>query len=101
MVCNRCIMVVNNIFHEFGYSPVTVILGEVEIKEEINLEKLKVLDQKLRSLGFEIIDDSKGLLIEKIKNLVIKLVHYGQDNEHKNYSAIIESNLNRDYNYLQ
>jgi len=93
-------MAVEKAFQEAGYFPVSISLGEVETKETIRQEDLKVLNKKLLDLGFEIIDDSKAQLIEKIKNIIIGLVHYDQDDEHLNYSILIESKLNRDYNYL-
>jgi AraC family transcriptional regulator len=100
MVCNRCIMAVTDVFKEEGYIPESVSLGEVDTKEEIPSGDMENISHKLQDLGFEIIDDSKGQLIEKIKNIIIELVHYGKDDEHFNYSTLIESELHKDYNYL-
>ena len=100
MVCNRCIMAVTDVFRNAGHNPESVSLGEVETKEEIPSTDGEIISRKLQELGFEIIDDNKGQLIEKIKNIIIELVHYGKDDEHFNYSTLIESELHKDYNYL-
>ena len=100
MVCNRCITAVKNTFTEAGYIPASVILGEVETKEEIDPESMSGISRELAKQGFEIIDDGKSRTIEKIKNLIIEHVHYNPDNEKFNLSTIIESQLNKDYNYL-
>jgi len=100
MVCNRCIMAVQNIFEDLGYHPTSITLGEVEIATEMPSADLEKLNESLVNFGFEIIDDSKSLLIEKIKTVVIDMVHYKADSVRVNYSTYIESKLNRDYTYL-
>ena len=101
MVCPRCIMAVRKIFQELNYPPAEVTLGEVETIEPVSPEKLLVLREKLTGFGFELIDDTKSQLIEKIKTLVIELIRYKNEEDIKvNYSAYIESKLNKDYNYL-
>ena len=101
MVCPRCIMAVRGIFQELDYQPTDVALGEVETTEPVSAEKLPVLREKLTGYGFELIDDAKSQLIEKIKTLVIELIRYKNEEDIKvNYSAYLESKLNKDYNYL-
>jgi AraC-like DNA-binding protein/copper chaperone CopZ len=100
MVCNRCIMAVKSELEKLGYIPLDVQLGEVELKEDISGDELKVFKNRLDELGFELIDDSKSKLIEKIKLLVIQLIHHGDGQMHQNYSQYITSKLNKDYNYL-
>jgi AraC-like DNA-binding protein len=101
MVCPRCIMAVRGIFQELDYQPTDVALGEVETLEPVSPQKLPVLREKLTGYGFELIDDSKSQLIEKIKTSVIELVRYKNEADIKiNYSAYLESKLNKDYNYL-
>jgi len=101
MVCPRCIMAVRQIFQELNYPPAEVALGEVETTEPVSLEKLPALHEKLTNYGFELIDDSKSQLIEKIKTLVIELIHYRKEDDLKvNYSDYIAANLGKDYHYL-
>lgn len=54
----------------------------------------------LKDYGFELIDDTKSRMIEKIKNLVVQSVHHNHEDLKVNYSEYIESHLNRDYAYL-
>jgi AraC-like DNA-binding protein len=100
MVCNRCIMAVKKIFEDSGIVPESVVLGEVRTYEVIDRASLQDIQKKLHEVGFEIIDDNKARIIEKIRNLIIELVHHGREDAHLNYSALITSALNKDYNYL-
>jgi AraC-like DNA-binding protein len=100
MVCNRCIMVVKSELEKLGHDPLHVQLGEVELKEDIAANELTIFKNRLDELGFELIDDNKSRLIEKIKLLVIQLIHHGDGPMHQNYSEYIASGLNKEYNYL-
>lgn len=100
MVCNRCIMAVNTVFKETGCSPESVTLGTVDILDNISTDKMDMIGQNLKELGFEIIEDSNSRIIEKIKNIVIKTIHYTEEDQKFNYSTIIESKFNKNYNYL-
>jgi len=83
-----------------GLRPLSVNLGEVEIEEELSKARLSQLDTSLKSVGFELIDDKKSQTIEKIKNVIIKLVHHSDHNIKTNLSAFITSQIHQDYNYL-
>lgn len=100
MVCNRCIMVVQLVFESLGSPPVRISLGEVETANPISNDKLDKLRKTLVGYGFELIDDTKSQLIEKIKNVVVQSIHHNHEDLKVNYSEYIESNLNRDYAYL-
>ena len=100
MVCNRCIMVVQQVFENLGSKPVRISLGNVETPNPIPDDDLEKLKKSLVGYGFELIDDTKGRIIEKIKNLVVQSVHYSNEDQKVNYSEYIESHLNRDYAYL-
>lgn len=94
-------MAVQQVFESLGYPPVRISLGEVETGFSIGNDELVILRKKLTGFGFELIDDAKSQLIEKIKTLVIELIRYKAEEDIKvNYSAYIESKLNKDYNYL-
>ncbi|WP_343605732.1 AraC family transcriptional regulator [Fluviicola sp.] len=100
MVCNRCILVVQNELDKLGLPAKQVKLGEVVLEKEPTAVEKQNLEQVLVPLGFEVIDDKKGRVIEKIKNVIIELVHH-QDNESKNnLSEVLSAELNHDYNYL-
>lgn len=100
MVCNRCKMVVKAELERLGYTPRIVELGEVVLDNELtDTEKLNI-DEALQRVGFSIIDDKKSRLIEKIKNLIIELVHRQNDEIKTNLSDYLSSLLNHDYSYL-
>ncbi|WP_413511700.1 helix-turn-helix domain-containing protein [Myroides odoratus] len=100
MVCNRCILVIQNEFSKLNIAIESIALGEVTLEKELSSEDREAVETVLISLGFEVIDDKKSRLIERIKNVIVELVHY-QDNESKNnLSHLLSEKLNHDYNYL-
>ena len=100
MVCNRCILVVQNELDKLGLAVKNIKLGEVVLKKEPNKEERQQLEEILTPLGFQVIDDRTSRVIEKIKNVIIDLVHH-QDNDTKNnLSEVLSNELNHDYNYL-
>lgn len=100
MVCSRCKMVVKNELLRMNLHPSVVELGEVHISEELTAEQKKQLNHNLLSFGFELIDDKKSRLIEKIKNAIVDLVHYSEKQPRANLSEYISHKLHHDYNYL-
>ncbi len=100
MVCNRCITAVSNIFKESGIAPESVSLGEVITSLDIEPDLLTRIGTRLKETGFEIIEDSNSRIIEKIKNIIIAIIHYTENDQKLNYSVLIESELHKNYNYL-
>lgn len=101
MVCSRCKMVVWQQLENLHLHPVKIVLGEVEISEsEIPTEKKEILNLELKKFGFELMDDKKSRLIEKIKTSIIQLVHNSIEHPKINFSSYISSSLNHDYSYL-
>ena len=79
MVCIRCKMVVKSELEKLGLHHTRVELGETEIMEELSSNQKKKLDIALRKTGLELMDDNKSILVEKIKTIIIELVHYTDD----------------------
>lgn len=100
MVCNRCKTAVQNEFEKIGVVPVSIELGEVETSQELTQKQLSELENSLKHIGFELIDDKKSQLIEQIKNEIIRLVHHSEEIENTNLSTILSSKLHYEYNYL-
>ncbi|MCW3107491.1 MAG: helix-turn-helix transcriptional regulator [Segetibacter sp.] len=100
MVCNRCILVVRQELEKLNIASCTVTLGEVETEAELTKEKINQLANNLAALGFELLDNSKQQLIEKIKNIIIQQVHYSDEESQYNYSEILSKALHKDYSYL-
>jgi len=93
-------MVVEQALQRLDINDYKVTLGEVETGNIIAKEKLQQLEKNLAALGFELLDDSKTRLIEKIKNIIIQYVHDSQEENHQNFSDILSKALHKDYSYL-
>lgn len=100
MVCNRCKMVVKAELESMGLHPVSVELGEVEILEDPDKKQLQQINAVLQTLGFELIDDKKSKIIEKIKNAIVTLIHHSDEELKTNLSTFISAELHQDYTYL-
>lgn len=100
MVCDRCKMVVKNEIENLGYSLVKVELGEIELNQEITDIQKKDIKLNLEKFGFELIDDKKSRVIEKIKALLIDLIQNKNADLNQNLSSYIADNLNHDYSKL-
>lgn len=100
MVCARCEMAVRTLFDEMKISVLSIKLGEVELSKTLeNLEK-KQLSEKLKALGFELLDDKISKTIERIKNRIIDLVHHQNEQPKINLSSYLSDDLNQDYSAL-
>lgn len=100
MVCNRCILVVQNELDKLGIVANNIKLGEIILEKDLTTTEREALENVLDPLGFQVIDDKKSRMIEKIKNVIIDLVHH-QDNDAKtNLSDVLSDALHHDYNYL-
>jgi AraC-like DNA-binding protein len=100
MVSARCKMVVKAVFKELGLHFILVDLGEVEVMEDITSEQRSQLSISLRNSGLELIDDKKAILIEKIKKIIIEMVHYPDEIIRTNFSDFLSEKLNHDYTYM-
>jgi AraC-like DNA-binding protein len=100
MVSARCKMAVKEELKKLGLHFILVDLGEVEIMETISLEQRQQLKASLLNSGLELMDDKKAVLIEKIKNVIIQMVHHTDEMIKINFSDFLSEKLNHDYTYL-
>ena len=100
MVCGRCEMAVRNLLEEMKIDSLSIKLGEVEIAADLDEKQKQLLSKKLNSLGFELLDDKVSKIIERIKNLIITLVHYQNEQLKVNLSTYIAEDLKQDYSAL-
>ena len=100
MVCIRCQMVVKNELEKPGLEYYDVKIGEANIVGGIPSEKLAYLDDVLKKSGLELMSNKKSILVEKIKNAIIDLVHYTDEQIKVNLSDYLSEKLNRNYTYL-
>jgi AraC-like DNA-binding protein len=100
MVSLRCKMVVKQELQNLGLHFVNVDLGTVEILEDISQLQRSQLDKNLRRYGLILLDDKWKIIIEKIKSIIVEMVHYSDEFPSVNYSDYISEKLGYDYTYL-
>ncbi len=100
MVCIRCKMVVKSELDKLGLHYTVVELGEAEVSENISTEQQDLLSLGLKKSGLELMDDKKSILVEKIKAVIIELVHYSDEPIKINLSDYLSEKLNHNYTYL-
>jgi AraC-like DNA-binding protein len=100
MVSARCKMAVKEELKKLGLHFVFVDLGEIEIMEDISTDQREQLKFDLLQIGFELMDDKRAVLIEKIKNVIIEMVHHSDEEIRINFSVYLSKKLNHDYTYL-
>lgn len=93
-------MLVKEELKKLGLNSVNVDLGMVEILETITPEQHEMLKRNLLRSGLELLDDKKSILIDKIKNVIIEMIHYADEVPKVKYSEYISQKLNYDYTYL-
>ena len=100
MVCNRCIMAVKDALEKLHITWKSITLGEVVLENILLTTEQAELAAVLKSLGFEVIDTKKTQIIEKVKNVIIQLVHYQNNKLDTNLSDLLVKELHHDYSYL-
>jgi AraC-like DNA-binding protein len=93
-------MVVKSELEKLGLHYTTVELGEAETIENISTEQLDRLNINLKKAGLELMDDKKSILVEKIKMIIVELVHYTDEQIKINLSDHLSEKLNYNYTYL-
>ncbi len=100
MVSLRCKMMVKAELKKLGLHYVVVDLGMIEILENITEEQRALLKIALLKSGLELMDDPRAILIERIKNVIIEMIHYSEELPKINYSSYISEKLGHNYTYL-
>ncbi len=101
MVCPRCILAIEQVLDKLEIKPQSVRLGEVVLSNPMSVEQLKCFEEQISAIGFELLDDSRHRIIDRIKTLVIESIHnIRSDIQKENFSSIIASDLHRDYSFL-
>jgi AraC-like DNA-binding protein len=93
-------MMVKEELEKLGLHYVMIDLGMVDILENITQEQHDHLKVNLAKSGLELLDDKRSVLIERIKNVIIEMVHYSDELPQVNYSEYISKKLGYDYTYL-
>ena len=93
-------MAVKTALKGLGLHFILVDLGEVDIMENISSEQRDKLKAILLESGLELMDDKRAVLIEKIKNAIVEMVHYNEELIKVNFSDYLSEKLSHDYTYL-
>jgi AraC-like DNA-binding protein len=100
MVSLRCKMMVKEELHKLGITYIVLDLGMVEIHEALTYEQREQLRTNLSKSGLELLDDKKSILIERIRNVIIEMIHHSDELPRTNPSDFISEKLGYDYTYL-
>jgi AraC-like DNA-binding protein len=93
-------MAVKSELDKLGLHYSRIELGETEIMEDISKEQMHILDVALKKYGLELMNDNNGILVEKIKAIIIELVHFTDGQIKMNLSDYLSEKLNYNYTYL-
>lgn len=100
MVSLRCKMMVKTEMDKLDLAYKTVELGEVELRKPLEQEEWLLLKKALHKSGLELMDDKKAMLIEKIINIIVEMVHYSDELPQANFSVYLSEQLDQNYNRL-
>jgi AraC-like DNA-binding protein len=100
MVSLRCKILVKQELDKLGLQYEGINLGEVRMKEQISAQQYEQLKNALLKSGLELTDDKKNILVEKIKNIIVEMVHYEDEMPRTKNSVYISEKLNLNYTYL-
>ena len=100
MACESCKVVVKDALEELDISPVKVELGEIETKEDLTDEEKLELNSKIKKAGLELLEKKQGVLIEKIRKVMIEYVYKSDEKPNVKFSVLLSEELNHSYTYL-
>jgi len=100
MACESCKAFVREALGELDIIPVRVELGEIEIREDITDEEKKKLNGKIRKVGLELLEKKQGVLIEKIRKVIVGYVYHSDEKPNIKFSVLLSEKLNHSYTYL-
>jgi len=100
MVCQRCVLTVENILTDLKIPFHKISLGEVDLEEKLTDTDLKKIDQELSNVGFELIEGRVNKIIEDIKKSVMEYLNLGMERENLKLSLFIVKRIPYDYSYL-
>lgn len=100
MACESCKIFVQGALKELHIDAVKVGLGEIETKGNITSEDKTKLNSKIKRAGLELLEKKSGVLIERIREVIIDYVYKSDDSANVKFSILLSEKLNHDYGYL-
>lgn len=93
-------MMVKSELDSLGIPYKSIELGEVQLVKTVSEKKIQLLKSSLHKSGLEVMQDDKAILIERIINTIIKMVHYSEELPKVNFSNLLSEKLEMNYQYL-
>jgi AraC-like DNA-binding protein len=100
MACESCIVVVKNALEELNLMPVKVELGEIETQGDVTDNEKKKLNTIIKKVGLELLEKKQGVIIEKIRKIIIDYVYHSEQKSTTNFSDVLSEKLGYNYTYL-
>jgi AraC-like DNA-binding protein len=97
MVCSRCKATVKTELDKLAIRYLSVDLGEVIIRKKLTAEQHHLLQLSLEQFGFELINEKKKNLIEKLKRAIFDLEMYSDEDLKTSYSDFISLSVNDNF----
>ncbi|WP_241140635.1 helix-turn-helix domain-containing protein [Cognataquiflexum rubidum] len=100
MACQSCVAFVKEALDEMDIVPVKVGLGEIETKKDVTDEEKRELNKKIKKVGLELLEKKQGVIIEKIRKVMVDYVYHSDEKPNVNFSTLLSDKLNHSYTYL-
>lgn len=100
MACQSCVSFVKEALDELEINTVKVGMGEIETKIDVSDEQKCELNLKIKKVGLELLEKKHGVLIEKIRAVIIDYVYHSDEKSNVNFSTLLSEKLNHSYTYL-
>ena len=100
MVCDRCLMSVENTLEQQKLKYVDISLGRIEFEKELSLEQFQLFEEALKANGFEIVAERHDKIVTDIKSIIIEWVYERKDFKNKKLSEVLSEELHYDYSHL-
>jgi len=91
---------VKSIVEDLGLQLVSIDVGEIEVEDVLSDQQYQKLRATLEQNDFELIAGKENILTEKIKSVIIEMIHYSDELPVIKYSSYISSKLKTNYTYL-
>ena len=100
MVCSRCVLAVQQVLQRLHIDYLSVNMGTVQLLKELTAKQQETFHKEIATLGFEILDDKKLQVVEKVKTLLIALIQHQYNDIRIKYSSYLSQQLDLEYSYL-
>lgn len=100
MACESCMIVVKDALLDLHLKPIKVSLGEVEMDHDLTDEQKKQFNKQIKKAGLEILESKDGVLVEKIRKVIIDYVYQSDEKPELKFSVLLSEELKLNYTYL-